>query len=157
MDHSQIFVSPAVKTLARLHEKHLLLFFNTWQKCKSTNLLLPKTSDLDYNSMDTLLHHVINSSKNYLIWICKNVNIDYSNVSSEMFLNPNELYTQKFIDKLTLLWKNSLTKLTSSDMEKVFISNWDVKYSIEAMLEHAVMHCIRHEYQLRNLLKLKSE
>lgn len=157
MDHSQIFVSPAVKTLVRLHEKHLLLFFNTWQKCKSANLLLPKTSDPDYNSMDTLLHHVINSSKNYLIWICKNVNIDYSNVSSEMFLNPNELYTQKFIDKLTLLWKNSLTKLTSSDMEKVFISNWDVKYSIEAMLEHAAMHCIRHEYQLRNLLKLKSE
>lgn len=74
-----------------------------------------------------------------------------------MFLNPNELYTQKFIDKLTLLWKNSLTKLTYSDMEKVFISNWDVKYSIEAILENAVMHCIYKEYQLRNLLKLKSE
>ena len=74
-----------------------------------------------------------------------------------MDLNPNELYTQKFIDKLMILWKDSLTKLTSCDLEKVFISNWNVKYSIEAMLEHAVMHCIRHEYQLRNLLKVKSE
>ena len=36
--------------------------------------------------------------------------------------------------------------------DKVYTSNWGVNYCIDAMLEHAVMHPIRHEFQLKNLI-----
>ena len=38
-------------------------------------------------------------------------------------------------------------------MDKTYTSRWKVEYCIDAMLEHAVMHPIRHEFQLSNLLK----
>jgi hypothetical protein len=34
----------------------------------------------------------------------------------------------------------------------LFPSRWNVHYCIDAMLEHAVMHPIRHTFQLQELL-----
>ena len=37
--------------------------------------------------------------------------------------------------------------------DKESVTRWGSPYSINAMLEHAVMHPIRHRFQLENLLR----
>ena len=36
---------------------------------------------------------------------------------------------------------------------RVPITQWQTRYCIDSMLEHAVMHAIRHAFQLDELLK----
>jgi hypothetical protein len=43
--------------------------------------------------------------------------------------------------------------VTDEQLDKgIYPSRWGTEYCIDAMLEHAVMHPIRHEFQLRNLM-----
>jgi hypothetical protein len=44
----------------------------------------------------------------------------------------------------------------SKFFDAVYKSNWGTDYCIEAMLEHAVMHPIRHEFQLKELCLINS-
>lgn len=41
-----------------------------------------------------------------------------------------------------------MATLTSEDLEREFTSNWGRTYEIEAMLEHALVHLVRHRRQL---------
>jgi len=45
-------------------------FIETWKKAKEVNVPLPVTDDPFYKSLDTLLYHVLRSSRGYIIWIC---------------------------------------------------------------------------------------
>ena len=49
------------RSLIMLHEKHIISFFNTWQKARELNIPLPKTEDADYDSLETVLRHVLRS------------------------------------------------------------------------------------------------
>jgi hypothetical protein len=67
----------------------------------------------------------------------------------EIVVEKADLYLDYLVDK----WKYPLKDVPPEKFEaKVYKSNWDVDYCIDAMLEHAVMHPIRHEFQLKNLM-----
>ncbi|MCJ7651709.1 MAG: hypothetical protein MUP85_24150, partial [Candidatus Lokiarchaeota archaeon] len=60
---------------------------------------------------------------------------------------------EEHISHLIEKWELPLINVEPELFEdKVYKSNWGVDYSIDAMLEHAVMHPIRHEFQLENLI-----
>ena len=50
------------RSLVILHEKHLLAFYETWKLAYSKNIILPITEDPDYESLNTLLRHVLRSA-----------------------------------------------------------------------------------------------
>lgn len=54
------------RSLVLLHEAHMKSFLNTWKKAKAANIKLPETDDEDYQSLETLLFHVLRASKD--IW-----------------------------------------------------------------------------------------
>ena len=65
---------------------------------------------------------------------------------------------QKHFQNFFLLekWRTPLCNVEPKLFEdKNYKSNWGVEYCIDAMLEHAVMHPIRHEFQLKNLINAK--
>lgn len=138
--------------LVALHETHLLNFYDSWKKAAEKKISLPETSDPDYESLDTLLYHVLNSSRNYLIWICRNLKLPDPLIDEVP--PPDEIRKKAdyYIEHLINRWKNPLKDIQEVLFDQVFKSNWGVDFSIEAMLEHAVMHHIRHEYQLKNLI-----
>jgi hypothetical protein len=146
----------AVAALSALHEKHLLSFIQTWKEAEKKKIKLPVTSDPDYNSIYTLLYHVLSSSRGYITWICSNLNLNDPEIPQvpdvENIAEDIDGYVKILIDK----WNIPLMNIEESEFSLVFKSKQGVDYSIEAMLEHAVMHPIRHEYQLQNLIKNKA-
>lgn len=144
-------------SLVLLHEKHLKSFYNTWQIAHSQNIILSQTSDPDYESLSTLLRHVLRSAGNYMIWMCDKLNLPDPNINQlpepELLVKKAGLYIDHILDK----WRSPLTEIDEEKFHSpTFTSNWGVEYCIDAMLEHAVMHPIRHEFQLRSLILIKN-
>jgi len=157
MENLSEFRHRGVAALVALQGIHLQNFYNTWKEAAENEIILPQTTDPDYKSLDTLLFHVFNSSKNYVLWICRNLNIpmpEIHNVPNVAVIRKN---ASLYLEHLSGEWKNPLKVLDEKALDKVFKSNSGIDTSIEAMLEHAVMHPIRHEYQLKNLIQAQSK
>jgi hypothetical protein len=79
-----------------------------------------------------------------LTWICEQLQLPDPGLEK----NPNP-------DVLTA-WEKPLRELTEEQADsKVYTSRWGTAYCIDAMLEHAVMHPIRHSRQLEELMATK--
>lgn len=142
------------RTLVLLHEKHLRSFLLVWREAKKLNIALPETSDLDYLSLDTLLHHVFRAARGYMVWICGKLELPDPEIKPAPEADKIESEADEYLTYLLEKWRLPLTDLPEEKFHlPTFKSNWDVDYCIDAMLEHAVMHPIRHEFQLKNLIE----
>jgi len=138
--------------LVELHEIHIRRFAETWKKGRDAGIKLPETDDPYYKSMDTLVFHVLRSARNYMVWICSKLNLPDPQIElpSENVAADTETYINYLVEK----WEIPLAQTEEKYFhETTYTSNWGVDYCIDAMLEHAVMHPIRHEYQLLRLIK----
>jgi uncharacterized damage-inducible protein DinB len=141
-------------SLILLHEKHLKIFLKTWTEAKKKNLKLPKTIDQDYESLETLLRHVLRSARGYMVWMCEKLELPDPEIDKPPSIDNIGRQASGYINHLIEKWKNPLTDVEESRFsDKVYNSNWGVPYCIDAMLEHAVMHPIRHTFQLENLME----
>jgi uncharacterized damage-inducible protein DinB len=142
------------RSLVLLHEKYLASCLNTWIEAKRIGLVLPETDDKDYESLETLLRHILRAARNYMIWICKNLNLPDPEIEKEPEPELVEMKANEYISYLLEKWRLPLSEIPEDKFHSpTYTSNWGVEYCIDAMLEHAVMHPIRHEFQLKNLLK----
>ena len=142
------------EALVRLHEENLLSFIEVWKTAKKTNIKLPITDDSDYQSLDHLLLHVVRSSGGYIIWICEKLNLPEPKIDVPPKLEEIEIAINNYILHLLEEWKLPLVKVEEQRFfDLTYKSNWGTEYCFEAMLEHAVMHPIRHEYQLKKILE----
>ena len=141
--------------LVKLHEIHLQSFYETWKQAKRLNIKLPDSDDPYYKSLDTLLYHLLRSARGYMIWTCEKLGLEDPQIKETP---PAEMIEEKAVEQLAHLFKQWRLPLANVEPElfedKVYKSNWSVEYCIDAMLEHAVMHPIRHEFQLKNLIQL---
>ena len=141
------------KALVALQENHLDSFLRIWRKAKEKNIRLPETDDENYKSLETLLFHVLRASRGYMIWICEKLNLPDPKIDSPPNIKEIENNAENYIEHLKERWRFPLRNIPEElFFVKAYTSRWDADYCIEAMLEHAVMHPIRHEYQLSNLL-----
>jgi len=144
--------------LVKLHEIHLQSFYETWKEAKELNIKLPVTDDPYYKSLDALLFHLLRSARGYMVWMCDKLELDDPQINETP---PAEILEQKAVEQLAHLFEQWKLPLQNVDPElfedKVYKSNWGVDYCIDAMLEHAVMHPIRHEFQLKNLITQHSK
>jgi hypothetical protein len=153
MSDEIIYKYGGAKALIALHEIHLRAFYETWKKAKQVGVKLPVTDDPYYKSLDTLLYHLLRSSRGYMVWMCKQLNLPDPQIDEaplpEIVVEKADHYLDYLIDK----WKAPLKDVPPEKFEdKVYKSNWDVEFCIDAMLEHSVMHPIRHDFQLKNLI-----
>jgi uncharacterized damage-inducible protein DinB len=142
-----------VNALISLHSLSMREFVETWKKAKEMNLRLPLTEDKDYESLESLLFHVLRSSRNYITWICDKLKINDPDIMLPPDMTEIEEKSQEYLEYLLQKWDLPLKNITSGELDLVFNSNWGVPHSIESMLEHAVMHPIRHSFQLKNRIE----
>lgn len=140
--------------LVKLHEIHLQSFYETWKEAKRLNIKLPDSDDPYYKSLDTLLYHLLRSARGYMIWMCEKLGLEDPQIKETPLA---EIIEEKAVEQLAHLFERWRLPLANVEPElfedKAYKSNWSVEYCIDAMLEHAVMHPIRHEFQLKNLIK----
>ena len=142
------------RTLVLLHERRMREFVDTWAKARSSRVALPTTDNPTYRSYETLLHHVLNWSREYMVWICEK--LDLPNPGIDPVPSEGTIATElhDYLHHLLERWRLPLSGVPKAAFyDRVYTARWDVDYCIDAMLEHAVMHPERHGFQLSEILE----
>jgi hypothetical protein len=146
--------SRAVRALVLLHDEHLRRFLVVWKQAHATSVVLPKTGDPAYASLGTLLHHVLGAARSYMTWMCDVLQLPdpQIRISPEptALLAEADSYMEHVLEK----WRTPLQDVGDDRLETPeYQSGWQSNYCIDSMLEHAVMHPIRHAFQLEELMR----
>jgi uncharacterized damage-inducible protein DinB len=137
-----------------LHDEHLRRFLVVWKRARGAAVVLPKTDDPAYASLETLLHHVLRAARGYMTWMCEVLELPDPQIQAApeppvLSENPDS-YVEHVLER----WRTPLQDIDDDRLETPeYPSRWKTRYCIDAMLEHAVIHPIRHEFQLEELMR----
>ncbi len=148
-----MFKSNAVRSCVELHEIELNRFFETWKAFRATGLPLPETTDPSYQSVEHLGGHILRAARNYLTWIGDCVKRPVTDVDPDTDLVSIATKGAAFKDAVLAGWRRHFALLETSELRpSQYKSRWGDEYSVEQMLEHAVVHPMRHRIQLERLM-----
>jgi len=138
-----------------LHEEHLRRFVETWRLALATSVSLPPTDDPAYASLGTLGRHVLQAAGGYLVWMCEMLKLPDPGVRTAPNASDIVRDADEYMEHVLARWKTGpLLEVANEQLETPeYPSRWQTRYCIDAMLEHAVMHPIRHAFQLNELMK----
>ena len=145
------------RAMVLLHEKYLRQCLDVWKEAKTANIKLPQTVDEDYQSLETLLKHILRAARGYMVWMCQKLDLPDPEIKLPPDVVTIEAGADGYLEHVLERWRSPLAHVEEAKFEPVtYLSNWGTPYCIDARLEHAVMHPIRHEFQLRELLEEQS-
>ena len=138
-----------------LHEVHLRRFVSTWRLALETSVTLPTTADPAYSSLDALGRHVLGAAGGYLVWICEMLKLPDPEIDPAPDANSIVHNVDNYMEHVLERWRTGpLCEIPDEQLETPeYPSRWQTRYCIDSMLEHAVMHPIRHTFQLDELMK----
>lgn len=154
----QFRTNGAVGALLDEYEKAILELNKTIDNISKDELILivdKETSDPDCKSIQTILSHVIESGYGYVIIIRKNLGevIDYKN---KLFFNSVAEYQEELLNmfqfNVQLMEDYPKIQLEEYKCENKILVRWGQRYDVEQLLEHAIVHVLRHRRQIENFL-----
>ena len=148
-----MFKSNAVRSCVELHEIEIVRFFETWLVFRASGVALPATTDPNYASAEHLCGHVLRAARSYLTWIGDCVGRPVMDVDPDGDTLSVAAKGRTFLDDVLAAWRRHLEALEDRELSPAtFKSRWGEDYNIEQMLEHAVVHPMRHRLQLERLM-----
>jgi len=146
--------SRAVRALVLLHDEHLRRFLVVWNEAQAASVVLPKTDNPNYVSLETLLWHVLGAAGRYMIWMCEVLELPDPKIRIPPEPAVLAREAQSYMEHVLEQWRAPLQDVGDDRLETPeYPSRWQTRYCIDAMLEHAVMHPIRHAFQLEELMR----
>ncbi len=146
--------SRAVRAMVLLHEEHLRRFVHTWRLALARSVSLPPTDDSAYVSLGALGRHVLSAAGGYMIWMCEVLALPDPGIRSAPDAAALVHHVDDYMEHVLERWRGPLREVSDERLETPeYPSRWQTRYCIDAMLEHAVMHPIRHAFQLDELLR----
>ncbi len=116
-----------------------------------------KTEDEDCRSVQTICRHVIRSGYGYAnyVLISLNIVVDFPK-ADEMSIEKAEAAT----NEIRKMIKYNLFNLYEVNREKIetdmysvrFITRWGEEFNFEQILEHAIVHILRHRRQIEKFI-----
>lgn len=109
------------------------------------------------HSVEVILNHVVRAGYGYSNYIREALSLESSPIADEK-ITQNEISAE--IDKM-MSYSNDIFEneqaITDEQMESVYLdTRWDVRYNIDQLMEHAIVHVLRHRRQIEKfLLKFK--
>ena len=142
------------RALVLLHEQELRAFVAVWRRARAASVPLPVTSDPDYASLESVLFHVLRAARGYMTWMCESLGLDDPGIEPPPPVERLAVEVDRYLEHLLERWRQPLAGLPEERFHAPeFRSRWGVLYCVDAMLEHAVMHPVRHAFQLQELLE----
>src|SRR5262245_7760588 len=147
------FQSRAVRSMVELHDAELRSFVATWKRFKASGKPMPEAlGDPDYESAEKLVTHVNGSARSYLTWIWEVLG---SPIGLQVIRDPAIVVPQldAYMEETLAAWPTHLSVLTNEQLApEQYKSRWGEMFTIDQMLEHAVIHPMRHRIQLERIL-----
>jgi hypothetical protein len=130
--------SRAVRALVLLHDEHVRRFLVVWNQAQAASVVLPKTDDPSYASLETLLRHVLGAARGYMTWMCEVLELPDPEIrippEPPALLAEADSYMEHVLEQ----WRTPLRDVGDDRLETPeYPSEWQTRYSIDAMLEHA--------------------
>jgi len=137
-----------------LHDEYLRRFVDTWRLALANSVRLPPTDDPAYASLEALGLHVLSAAGSYMTWMCEVLALPDPGIRSAPDAAAIVRDADDYMEHVLERWRAPLQEVPNEKLETPeYPSQWQTRYCIDAMLEHAVMHPIRHTFQLDELLK----
>jgi hypothetical protein len=147
--------SRAVRALVLLHDEHLRRFVQTWRLALASSVSLPSTADPNYSSLGALGRHVLSAAGGYLVWMCEVLALPDPGIRPAPDATAIIRDADDYMEHVLEQWRaEPLREISDEQLDAAeYPSRWQTRYCIDSMLEHAVMHPIRHAFQLDELMK----
>jgi len=120
-----------------------------------TRILDAQTKDNDCRSVQTITNHVVRSGYGYANYIRKYFKEDFTERKTDYQLLTSEAASTE-LDHLLKYTEATLSnkwKLSQSKLYKTMIhTTWGQNYDIDQLMEHAIVHILRHRRQIEKLL-----
>ncbi len=114
-----------------------------------------KTEDADCKSIQTITFHIIHSGHTYANYI--------NTISTKKWYEYDSLVDCPKkgiieIDKMLVYTESSFKEIWNKTNEEIdtwkFETRWNVTYNFEQLMEHAIVHILRHRRQVELFLKM---
>ena len=118
------------------------------------------TKDIDCKSIQTILTHIIFSGYYYSVDIENSIGLNKTRPNKTTFDNVNQYINQlnsMFEYCENLFRKNTSMTIEQTDNSKKINVSWGQQYDIEQLLEHAIVHILRHRRQIENFIKRQND
>ena len=147
----------AIGALLAIYEEALVSLLETIDGISTSQLIEVidhHTKDPDCKSVQSILTHLVQSGYTYAIeikrWLGKPVK--YKNkVELESIEEYKEALKMMFKFTKQLFQDHPKIELCECDPSKKIKVRWGQQYDIEQLLEHAVLHILRHKRQIEQL------
>lgn len=135
-----------------LHEQEIVRFVETWRKAKDSGLVLRGHDDPNYESLETLLAHVFWWARYYAVWSCEHLGLADPRIGEAPTPSEVESELPNYLEHLLAQWRGLFTEVPEEPFLKPqFRVKWGSSLPVEHLLEHAVVHPMRHRLQLIEL------
>ncbi len=112
------------------------------------------TTDPDCHSIQTITFHIVQSGytySNYINTITKRDWFEYNESIETPLIGIEEL--DKMLDFAEHSFEGIWYKTNEEIEQWKFNTRWNVTYDFEQLMEHAIVHVLRHRRQIENMLK----
>lgn len=114
-----------------------------------------ETKDIECKSIQTVLTHIISSGYGYSVSIENYIGINSTRPVVPLFDTVSQYITQ--LNKMfeyceNIFIKNPYIEIEQTDNSKKINVHWGQQYDIEQLLEHAIVHVLRHRRQIENFI-----
>ena len=137
--------------------KYIIKPINNKQLCEMVD---KNTSDLDCKSIQSILSHVVFSGYCYISYIENYIGNKKTRLEKINYKNANEYIAQlnlMFEYSMNFFQKNINIEIEELDNSRKINTNWGQKYDIEQLLEHAIVHVLRHRRQIEKFINQQKE
>ncbi len=134
----------------------LIVVITPLSSSQLTRIIDPNATDTDCRSIQTILSHVVSSSYSYSVYIENWIGI---NTTRPDYFIGDEIAA--YIEKLNLAFnycenlfiKNPTIVLEEFNNDKKINTRWGQQYDVDQLMEHAIVHVLRHRRQIKNIIK----
>jgi uncharacterized damage-inducible protein DinB len=144
----------AVGALLDVYEQAILDFKTVIEDIPDTiltRIIDPETTDENCKSIQNILSHMVNSSYGYAIYIHNLKGHNMERPDKVFHLTVKE-YLEDF-NKLIVYNENVFKDIEDTELEQFYeskkiVTSWKQLYDIEQLMEHAIVHILRHKRQI---------
>jgi uncharacterized damage-inducible protein DinB len=115
-----------------------------------------QTGDEDCRSVQTIISHVVRAGYGYADYIRHLFSISSARPANKVLKQSESLKELESMIEYTIETLDGKWEMSDEVIERTTIhSLWGVKYDLEQLLEHAIVHVLRHRRQIEKLLQQK--
>ena len=136
----------------------LIIVIQQLSSSEITSIRDNKTTNPDCRSIQTILTHIIHSGYGYTNYIENHPDYKKERPPKQYFENAHQYveYLKNMLEHCeTFFIKNPFLRLEETDNSKKITTSWGQQYDIDQLMEHAIVHILKHRRQIENFIKIQ--